>query len=212
MDTTRKCRVCLRNVQTNGTHLKCKNCSHLNHIKCVGMSRDEAQIIRDWYCPKCVQSVLPFNHFNEEDEFAKAVKEIPLNCTFRQHLMDDINFDPFTLNESINNQLYDTDPDIQYYLDTQYIGNTNCDYFIEDTFNDKVKNVPTDDEQTLSFLHLNVRSLPKHNDALLDYLNLLKHTFKFIGLTETWLKEYICDLYSIDGYNCHHKYRSDRKG
>ena len=60
--------------------------------------------------------------------------------------MDNINFDPFTLNESINNQLYDTNPDIQFYLDTQYIGSTICDYFIEDTFNDKVKNVPTDDK------------------------------------------------------------------
>ena len=51
--------------------------------------------------------------------------------------MDSTNFDPITLNESINNQLYDTDPDIQFYLDTQYIGNTNCDYCIENTFNDK---------------------------------------------------------------------------
>ena len=85
--------------------------------------------------------------------------------------MENNKFYLFTLNASINNQLHDTDPDIQFYLDTQYIGNTNCDYFI-DTLNDKVKNVPTDDKQTLSLLHLNVRSLPKHNDALLDYLNL----------------------------------------
>ena len=68
--------------------------------------------------------------------------------------MDNTSFDPFTLNESLNNQLYDTDPDIQLYLDTQYIGNTNCDSFNEDTLNDKVKNAPTDDKQTLSFLHL----------------------------------------------------------
>ena len=41
---------------------------------------------------------------------------------------------PSFFNENRHNPLYDIDPDIQFHLDTRYIENTNCDYYIEDTF------------------------------------------------------------------------------
>ena len=81
MDLTGKCSVCTRNVQQVGAHMKCINCKHLNHLNCVRLTRDEAVNARNWYCPKCVQSILPFNHQNDDMEFRQAIIEINLNGT-----------------------------------------------------------------------------------------------------------------------------------
>lgn len=212
MDLTRKCPMCSRNVQANGIHIKCKNCLHLNHINCVQISREDMPTMQDWFCPKCIQSIIPFNHFHDDDDFRNAIKEISLDCTWRQHTIDNLYFDPFTLNESTKTPLYDTDPDIQFYLDTQYIRNSDCDYFIEDTFNKYVDKVPKDCKEMFSLVHLNIRSLPKHNDEFSNYINLLEHRFKFIGLTETWLNEYNTELYGFDGYTGKHRHRKNRNG
>ena len=89
--------------------------------------------IMDWYCPKCVQSEIPFNHYIEDNDFRQAVWTLSLNASS----INDIDlyvFEPFFFNENRHNPLYDIDPDIQFHLDTRYIENTNCDYYIEDTF------------------------------------------------------------------------------
>ena len=133
MDLTSKCFVSTRNVQQVGAHIKCINCKHLNHLNCVRLTRDEAANARNWYCPKCVQSILPFNHHNDDMEFRQAIIEINLNGTYSQCAMDSSRFEPFILNESHHVPLYDIDPDTQFHLDTQHMENTNCDYYCEDT-------------------------------------------------------------------------------
>ena len=133
MDLTSKCSVCTRNVQQVGAHIKCINCKHLNHFNCVRLTRDEAANAKNWYYPKCVQSILPLNHHNGDIEFHQAIIEINLNGTYRQCAMDSSRFDPFISNESHHVPLYNIDPDTPFHLDTQNMENTNCDYHYEDT-------------------------------------------------------------------------------
>ena len=40
------------------------------------------------------------------------------------------------------------------------------------------------------------------------YLQLLDHEFTIIGLTETWLNDYSCEIYGINGYKSVEKHRS----
>ena len=212
MDLTSKCSVCTRNVQQVGAHIKCINCKHLNHLNCVRLTCDEAANARNWYCPKCVQSILPFNHHNDDMEFRQSIIEINLNGTHRQFAMDSSRFDPFILNESHHVPLYDIDPDIQFHLDTQHMENTNCDYYCEDTFNAYTSAVTEDHLNTFSLLHFDIRSLPTHFDDFTDYLELLTHKFTVIGLTETWLKHHNFDLFELKHYNSFHKYREKQSG
>ena len=55
--------------------------------------------------------------------------------------------------------------------------------------------------------HQNIKSLPKHQNELKNYLDSLNCKFSFIGLTETWLDEH-----DISNYTCLHRYRQNRKG
>ena len=94
--------------------------------------------IMDWICPKCIQSALPFNHFDDDDDFIVSLSEywpvfIDLSLqTLRQKI-----FMPFeSNNDSKTHPLYDNDPDYHYfnlYFENLYA----CDYYAEDTFNVK---------------------------------------------------------------------------
>ena len=54
---------------------------------------------------------------------------------------------------------------------------------------------------SFSLIHFNCRSLSCNFDNLNVYLKSITHSFKIIGLTETWLKKSSpTDLYQRDGY------------
>ena len=134
-----------------------------------------------------------------------------LNNKFYMNEMSDKLFCPFEINQGIETPLTEMDPDIQFYSDCHYIKNLNCDYYLEEKFQNEVKDCsPTGTH--LSLFHLNIKSLPKHYDELVIFLESLGHDFSFIGLTETWLDEYKHDLYDLPNYNCIHKFREGRRG
>ena len=63
--------------------------------------------------------------------------------------------------------------------------NVKCNYYTNEDFNSSFSGISS----YLSFLHLNISSLPKHHDNLDTMLNSLKHNFKVIGISETRLTE-----------------------
>ena len=65
--------------------------------------------------------------------------------------------------------------------------------------------------QSISSLHLNIRSVHANISKFQIYLNNLDFNFNFIGLTETWLNE-DTDLYSISGYSMVNNIRKNRQG
>ena len=79
-------------------------------------------------------------------------------------------FVPYEIDESTN--FSEIDPNIQFYSSTHYALNTQCDYFIDDTFLTNI--TPKHQFQNkLSLFHINVKSLPKHHDELELYINSL---------------------------------------
>src|SRR5678815_1674338 len=66
--------------------------------------------------------------------------------------------------------------------------------------------------ECLKFISMNIRSLPKHHDDLSDLLSSLSAKFSCIVLTETFLKNYNKDLYTLSGYDMFNVCRKERKG
>ena len=60
------------------------------------------------------------------------------DCPFRFHEINNKVFVPFEINGEFDTPLAERDPDMQFYLESNYIKKTKCDYYIEDTF---IKNI-----------------------------------------------------------------------
>ena len=116
-----------------------------------------------------------------------------LDCPFNFHEMSKKAFVPFEINDEFDTPLAEMDPDMQFYLESNYIKNTKRDYYIEDTFIETISNME-EDKRALSMFHMNIKSLPKHFDELQQYLNVLKYDLSVIGISETWLGENNADI------------------
>ena len=66
--------------------------------------------------------------------------------------------------------------------------------------------------QSLSLCHLNIRSIKKNLSNFVTYMDFLGFRFSIIGLTETWMRYGICDLYGIEGYELFEKHRPTTAG
>ena len=163
------------------------------------------------YCPPCMQFVLVYSHYDDNDRFHNAVIEGMLDCSFHYHEMNNKVFMPFKINEGSDTPFTEIDPDFHFYTESYCIKNTQCDYYIEDTFVDKFKRSGSFD-RNLSIFHLNIKSLPKHYDELEMYLDSLRFPFSFIGLTETWLDECKENLYDLPQYVSVTRYRKMKRG
>ena len=84
MDLNGMCKTCHKRVQSFSQYIECHNCKCKHHAKCVRLDK-ATDISSNWYCPPCIQTVLPFNHLDEDDDFCSAVFEESLNCSFRFH-------------------------------------------------------------------------------------------------------------------------------
>jgi hypothetical protein len=60
--------------------------------------------------------------------------------------------------------------------------------------------------------HLNIRSLKKNYTNLKICLDSIDNKFNIIALSETWLKDYSADLYTLDGYHHEHLTRDNSAG
>ena len=165
-----------------------------------------------WYCPPCFQSIFVYNHYNEDQDFFTAVLEGILDHIFRLHEINSKVFSPFEIIQDLDTPLSEIDPDLQYYSESNCIQNMDCDYYFEDSFQNNISN-NTNCSSKMSFFHINIKSLPKHFDALDLYLNYtFDYTFSFVGLTGTWLDECKHDLFDLPSYNCVNRFIKGKKG
>ena len=104
---------------------------------------------------------------------------------------------PFELNDKDHSSaLCDIDPDLHFFQEFNQ-ATVKCNYYLDTKFNEEITE-PTGSTNFLSLCHVNIRSARKNLGAF--YLNILKHEFTVIALTETWLNDNDCDLYGLSGY------------
>jgi hypothetical protein len=143
-------------------------------------------------------------------DFLKSIDEFFGN-TFTISGLENLVFNPFDMNdEHMFNPLQDIDPDVQYYSDIAMLNQANtCNYYVEDSFNNKLQHLSND---CFSLFHINIRSMQHNLDGLLQYLEILSHSFSIIGLSETWLTVDNHTLFDIPNYKHLKAYRSTRVG
>ena len=160
----------------------------------------------------CSQSALPFNHYDSDTEFIQALSsEWSVSFDLMNANFKDKIFTPFEINEDTFTPLHDHDPDFQFYQGIQNTCLNTCDYYFEDTFNNKCRNIKIDDK-AFSLIHSNIRSVPCNLDKLSNYLSNLCISPTIVALTETWLKPENEGCYGIPGYNGLFNSRADRSG
>ena len=206
-------RKCHRRILSHSLSLTCSYCRGTIHLRCLQLeAADVAQDENNWFC--CMDSLLPFNHYHDEIEFKDAISfyfSYSRDNLFTH--LDSLIFNPFELNENeFVDPMTDIDPDFQYFSDISVQNNvTNCQYFTEDTFNRKFREM-TELESCLSILHVNIRSAPKNLASLEIMLSNLCIQFTIIGISETWFNEHSVQCYGINGYKGEHQFRVDRRG
>ena len=73
-----------------------------------------------------------------------------------------------------------------------------CSYI---SASDLPKLLPLNYDTGITLMHVNCRSLPKNFNSLQILVQYLDRPITAIALTETWLKEYMTDLYDLPDYN-----------
>ena len=153
----------------------------------------------------------PFNHIVDNDVYYSSLLELTSDCRlFGPDYAQTKIFDPFDLNDEKDYiPCTDINPDSYYYNDLSFSIQQNSNYYHEDSFNQSFQRVFNDND-TLSLMHLNIRSIPSNLTKLVQYLSNLNVNFDIIGISETWLNETNKDIYNLNGYNHVPLVRQDR--
>ena len=120
---------------------------------------------------------------------------------------ESLSFVPFSTDESfINNE---NDPDVNFYNsvfthDTQYLA--------PDKFQ---RNFKPFSKQSLSILHLNIRSINKNFEAFKQFYLSLNFNFSIVCFSETWANDININKnssFQLPNYNTEHQIRKSGKG
>ena len=184
-------------------------------MKCISSRPENLQELtnerNEWYCPTCLSNIFPCNFIEDENDFLATITDI--SCLTDKSLcyLSDKLFMPFELNDKDHSSaLCDIDPDIHFYQEFNQV-TVKCNYYLETKFNEEISE-PKQSTDVLSLCHVNIRSARKNLGAFENYLNILKHEFTVIGLTETWLNDNDFDLYGLSGYKVIGRHRVNRTG
>ena len=94
------------------------------------------------------------------------------------------------------------DPDI-------HVSKTNnCLYYNEKTFNNKCHGI----NNPLSFIHVNICSIPKNYGKFDAFLATLEHKFPIICCSESWFKNTSIDRHTPSGFTHVYDYRPKKRG
>ena len=222
MDKT--CSVCHYNILNHSYYLQCHNCKGFTHLNCLSnVSKSDTiytnRMFEKWFCITCSEELFPFNRIYDEIDFKQAIYEtcpIKTKNNISLEVLNNKIFNPFQLNEIEDANsilpLTNTDPDLNYYGGLENIDNyISSDYYTEDSFSNKCLQLSAD-SFSLSLLHLNIRSLPKHLNEFEVYIKNLNVDFSIYGFSETWLNDNNATLFTLSGYNHICNYRTKRLG
>ena len=103
-----------------------------------------------------------------------------------------------------------------YTITTDHLNNDTIEphkYNCASYFLNNFSNTFSSSSNLLSYLHINIRSIAKHFDEMVSFLNTLHGDFLFLGLSETWLHPNSNNcLYQIPSYQLITSNRENTKG
>ena len=152
------------------------------------------------------------NHIAENTDFLEALSEMWICNKIPYSRLSQQIFNVFEINDESCIPIHSSDPDLQYFNELTHLNTSNkCDYYLEELFDRECRKSNIDND-CLSMIHFNARSLPKHLTEWNTYLNSLDIQFSAIGVSETWLNESNAQMHSFYGYTYHYVTRDKKKG
>ena len=211
------CTVCHKRVLANAKHLKCDCCSSMIHKICTTLFKTEFEEIitkkRSWSCSYCNENIFPFNSIEDENIFLNAIDMQENNKHYLTSISRDRLFEPFEINDNdYIHQDIDSDPDWNFYNELQSVAQLNSKYYIEKKFTEYVSPITMNGSNSMSFIHLNIRSARANLRSFETYLHTLDYSFDCICLTETWYTNQTSELYTMTGYNKIDRIRTAQQG
>ena len=213
-----KCLICSRFFLPHARKVQCAICTYLYHIKCISLDPENLSYIElnrsSWYCCDCITQIFSFNHIEHDELFISEVNSFDLELETIEALSAKL-FNPFEINnDEIYYPLWDIDPDAHYFNELNADISQNCNYYYEHSFSSVIQNRFTSiiDLKVFSLCHINIRSQKANLKSFEIRLENLQFNFSIIGIIETWLNDYNCDVYSLNGYNFVEAHRSGRSG
>ena len=79
----------------------------------------------------------------------------------------------------------DNDPGTNFYIENKLYNGLLCNYYSEDSFNDRIVCLNYVPSQMFALCHMNIRSTNSNLSNFKNYLQLLKVNFSVVGVTET---------------------------
>ena len=206
-----KCPVCNKKILQHSKHISCCICCYVFHRKCLPLSNEELVSVEDnrteWFCEICLANSLPFNHIVDDSDFIAALFELSSTTAESLRYLSDKIFHPFEVNEHDHQVFGDIDPDVNF-INSISLYQNSCNYHLETSFNELLDN----HNIRFSLCHLNIRSIKQNVTKFETFLEMLNLEFTIIGLTETWLHDHDCNLYSLSGYHIAENHRESRNG
>lgn len=179
------CSICHKLVRNNSKAIFCDFCKTWIHPKCNLLSSRDFDVLSNsdpnevWSCLKCNSEILPFCSDQSSEVFAP-------NPNLDSSLF-------FTKLNSIEANFSDTSEDEPF-------GTSDCKYYNVNEFNSVFTNQTK--SPYLSFLHLNINSLPKHFEELQEVLDSIEHNFSIIGISESRISNSTPKSFSLDKFSC----------
>ena len=170
------CSICKFRVHNNHKAIFCNVCHLCTHLKCTPLSLSEYNDLThshdDWYCPRCLADMFPFNHLDSDTDFYFAFLDLQFSVNFDGSLLGAKYFNPFLEDPDTYQLLHnsDPDPDINMLSSTSNLL-SRCTYMTSRQFNNLFSD--SSNSNCFSLFHLNIRSFKKHSVDLEEYLSTL---------------------------------------
>ena len=200
MPVKNPCSICKFSVHNNHKAILCDICHFWTHLKCSSFSHNEYIALSNspepWFCSSCIISLFPFNHFEDDTDFYFSLFDFTSD-SFNTELLKDKYFNPFLDDPQSRHLLLnsDIDPDSNVFTKNSQLL-SNCIYLTSNEFN----KISTSSSNIFSLFHVNIRSLSKNFADFSEFISTLNISFSSIGVSETWLRDFNENLYSIPGY------------
>ena len=204
------CPTCSKRVLSHAYSIQCHYCGTSYHMKCISLEAEYISQLKEshenWLCCTCIKDLFPYNQL-EDDDFSQAIL-MKLESELK---ISNLIYNPHESNSFDYNYCTEFDPDVNFFCQQNIFSGYACLYYNEDSLNDKMSSFSCDEEY-FSICHINIRSLKANIQNFENYLQLLSIKFSVIGMTETWLDDTSCLLYSMPNYNFVESHRKNKSG
>ena len=210
-DIIMACPACSKRVLSHAYSIQYYYCENTYHMKCISLEIDYISQLKEnrenWLCGCCITDIFPYNRLHD-DEFSQAI----LMKLENELMISNLIFDPHESNSFDLSYCTEFDPDANFFCQQNIFSGYACSYYAEGELNDKMSSFMSRDEQYFSLCHINIRSIRANLQNFESYLQLLNIEFSVIGITENWLDDISCLLYTIPNYNFIENHRKNKSG